>query len=142
MSESSTVDSASAKRVLLAEDSADSQRFISLVLRRAGYETVVAENGQAAFDKALAAAEEGKPFDVILMDMQMPIMDGYEATRRLRAAGYRRAIVALTAHATAGDREKCLDAGCDDYIPKPIDRHELLSVTVANILAAPRGPEP
>ena len=66
----------------------DNQRIISLILSNAGFQVTIAENGQVACDKALAALNEGKPFDLILMDMQMPVMEGYEATRRLRAAGY------------------------------------------------------
>jgi len=74
-----------AGRVLLAEDGPDNQRLLSLFLRKAGLSVVVADNGAAALDAALLALSQQKPFDVILMDMQMPVMDGYEATRRLRA---------------------------------------------------------
>jgi len=104
------------------------QRIISLILSNAGFNVTVAEDGQVACDKSLAALKEGQPFELILMDMQMPIMEGYEATRRLRAAGYTRPIVALTAHATVDDRRKCLEAGCDFYVTKPINRAELLVV--------------
>ena len=119
---------ASGERILLAEDCTDNQRIVSLILTNAGFQVTIAENGQVACDKAMAALEEGKPFDMILMDMQMPVMEGHEATRQLRAAGYSRPIVALTAHATVDDRRKCLEAGCDFYVTKPVNRSELLVV--------------
>jgi len=117
-------------RVLLAEDGIDNQRFIAFVLEKAGVQVTVAEDGQVALDCVQSAQDEGNPFDVILMDMQMPVMDGYEATRQLRERGYTGSIIALTAHAMAEDRRKCLDAGCNDYATKPIDRQKLLA-TVA-----------
>jgi CheY-like chemotaxis protein len=99
-------------------------------LRQAGVQVALAINGEAAVRLALA-----NDYDLVLMDMQMPVMDGYRATGELRKAGYARPIVAITAHAMAEDRVKCLDAGCSDYLSKPVDRHRLL-MTCANYLPA------
>jgi PAS domain S-box-containing protein len=123
-------------RVLLVEDGPDNQRLIAYLLRKAGAEVVVAENGQVALDKIVSAAPsaDGKqtqsfaPFDVVLMDIQMPVLDGYEVTRRLRAMGYKGPIVALTAHAMNQDRQQCLDAGCDGYLAKPLEQRVLLEI--------------
>ena len=113
-------------RVLVAEDGPDNQRLIQFLLTKAGADVTLADNGQIAFDLAKTAAKENHPFDVILMDMQMPVLDGYEATRQLRKAGYSVPIIALTAHAMVSDAQKCLDAGCDDYETKPVDRKTLI----------------
>ncbi|MFO0899117.1 MAG: ATP-binding protein [Pirellulales bacterium] len=115
-------------RVLLAEDGPDNQRLFSLILRRAGALVTVVENGRAAVDAAMAALHGGRPFQVILMDMQMPQLDGYEATRLLRSRGYRLPIVALTAHAMRAEQDKCRAAGCDEFAAKPIHKEELLAL--------------
>jgi PAS domain S-box-containing protein len=137
---SSDSSSAICGRILLAEDGPDNQRLIRLVLLKAGLEVELAENGRVAFDKAMASLND-RPFDLILMDIQMPQCDGYEATRMLRQAGWNRPIVALTAHAMVGDREECLKAGCDGYTTKPIDRKVLLA-TIAQFLAKDARAEP
>lgn len=120
-------------RILLAEDGLDNQRLIVHVLRNAGAEVTVAENGQVAVDLALAAEQAGSAFDITLMDIQMPVMDGYEATRQLRKTGYTNPIIALTANTTTGNRQKCLDIGCDDYLMKPFDISTLVTVVAQHL---------
>ncbi|WP_299469317.1 ATP-binding protein [uncultured Gimesia sp.] len=114
--------------VLLAEDGVDNQRLISTLLKKEGARVMLAENGDIAVRRALDAQKKGKPFDVILMDMSMPILDGYGATRELREQGYNLPIVALTAHAMSGDRDKCIEAGCNDYTTKPVNREQLREI--------------
>jgi CheY-like chemotaxis protein len=114
-------------RILLAEDGRDNQRLITKILSVAGAKVELVENGALAVESTLAAASAGRPFDVIFMDMQMPVMDGYTAVRNLRQQGYRARIVAITANAMKGDREKCLEAGCDEFLSKPVTRASLIS---------------
>jgi CheY-like chemotaxis protein len=116
-------------RILLAEDGRDNQRLICLHLRACGAEVVIAENGQIAVDIAMKNS-----LDLILMDMQMPIMDGYTATAELRHRGCTTRIIALTAYAMAEDRKRCMDAGCTEYLRKPIDREVLLKTVSQHLL--------
>jgi PAS domain S-box-containing protein len=108
-------------RVLLVDDGQTNRQLIGLILKRAGAQVTTANNGQEGFD--LASAND---FDLVLMDMQMPVMDGYTASTCLREHGVTTPIIALTASAMAGDRERCLNAGCNDYLTKPVDIEELV----------------
>jgi signal transduction histidine kinase/CheY-like chemotaxis protein len=116
-------------RLLLAEDGPDNQRLISRLLQKAGADVTVVENGKLALQEVMNAwQQDGRPYDIILMDMQMPVMDGYLAVHLLRKKGYTGPIIALTAHAMATDREKCISAGCTDYLSKPIKRTMLIEM--------------
>ena len=120
-------------KILLVEDHEELWDFLSRRLRRRGFDVVLAHDGQAGVDVARAE----RP-DVILMDMNLPVMDGWTAARTLRADPdtKRIPIIALTAHAMSGDRDRMLEAGCDDYHPKPVDFPQLLSQIDAAMLAA------
>jgi CheY-like chemotaxis protein len=111
--------------VLVVEDNAVNQRLAQRILEKEGHAVVLAGNGKEALE--LLA---GQPFDLILMDVQMPVMDGFEATRAIRKLerGGHITIIATTAHAMTGDRERCLAAGMDGYISKPIHPAELLTL--------------
>ena len=117
-----------AARILLAEDGRDNQRLIRTILSRAGAEVTITDNGRDAVDLALHG-----DFDLVLMDMQMPQLDGYGAASELRRHGFARPIIALTAHAMSDDRGKCLSAGCDDYLSKPVEKDDLLMTLAAHI---------
>ncbi len=121
-----------AKRVLVVDDGESNRRLIELVLSRAGAEVVTAENGLQAID----TINESVP-ELVVMDMQMPVLDGYAATRQLREQGLTVPIIALTGNAMRGDREKCIEAGCDDFLTKPIDLDLLLELVSAHLGPAP-----
>ena len=121
-------------RILLAEDGRDNQLLIGTILRKAGATVEIAENGRVAVEKGVEGG-----FDVILMDVQMPGMDGHEATRVLRGRGVTCPILALTAHAMASDRELCIEAGCDDHLTKPVNRAELVRTVAAHASGKPRS---
>nr|MDQ3331979.1 ATP-binding protein [Planctomycetota bacterium] len=108
-------------RVLIAEDTPGIRHLVSRILTIAGADVEVVENGEEAVAAVERACVSGKPYDIVLMDVQMPVMNGLDATRCLRRAGRMVPVIALTAGAMAGDREKCLDVGCDGYVSKPID---------------------
>jgi len=115
-------------RVLLAEDSCDTQELMAHVLQRYGAEVVVVDDGA----KALECALNDEP-EVVLMDIQMPVVDGYTAARMLREKGFNRPIIALTAHAMASEHEKSLRAGCNDHLTKPIDIQQLVATVVKHV---------
>jgi CheY-like chemotaxis protein/HPt (histidine-containing phosphotransfer) domain-containing protein len=126
--------------VLLAEDNVVNQRLAASLLERRGHHVTIAANGREA-----VAAAAHRAFDAVLMDVQMPEMGGFEATAAIRArerdtGGGRVPIIAMTAHAMKGDRERCLDSGMDEYLTKPLDSHRLCAIVEA--LAANRRPTP
>jgi len=125
-------------RILLAEDGMDNQRLISFHLRKTGATVDIADNGKIGLGMIEKAIEEGRPYELILSDMQMPEMDGYTLARTLRDLGVGTPIIALTAHAMAEDRHRCLQAGCNDYATKPIEKAALIE-TCARWLASARG---
>ena len=120
-------------KILLVEDNEANRDMLSRRLLRRGYEVVIAVDGESGL--AVAVSEEP---DVILMDMSLPVLDGWEATRRLKAGPATRKIpvIALTAHAMSSDREKALEAGCDDYDTKPVELSRLLDKIEALLTAA------
>ena len=107
-------------KALVAEDNPSNQKLMQILLQKLGLEVVLADDGVQAVEKGTAGS-----YDIILMDMQMPNMNGYDATRQLRSQGVKTPIIAVTANAMCGDEQKCLDAGCDGYLSKPIDRTKL-----------------
>jgi CheY-like chemotaxis protein len=120
-------------RILVAEDNKVNQTVVSRMLERAGHTVVIAANGQEAVELCSSAE-----FDLILMDVHMPVLDGFDATARIRSKGIRTPLIALTANAMDGDRERCLLAGMDGYISKPVSRDVLLD-TIAQFAGGAKG---
>ena len=121
-------------KILLVEDNELNRDMLSRRLERKGFQVILAEDGE----RGVALARSEQP-DLVLMDMSLPVMDGWAATREIRADGVvgRTPIIALTAHAMAGDRERAIDAGCDDYDTKPVEFDRLLGKILALV-----GPTP
>ena len=112
-------------KILLVEDNVQNRYLMTFLLERSGYSVTVAEDGQQALESLASETP-----DIILMDMQLPRMDGYEATRRIKSDERLRGIplVALTAHSMKGDRAKAVEAGCDEYVTKPVDADGLVAL--------------
>jgi signal transduction histidine kinase/DNA-binding response OmpR family regulator len=124
-------------RVLVVDDTLVNREMFRALLEGAGLTVETAGNGEEALAAIDQAHESGSPFDVAFMDMQMPVLDGYEATTRLRARGGTLPVVALTAHSMPGDRERCIAAGCSEYLTKPLTREQL--VAMAGTFTRPRA---
>ena len=111
-------------RILMAEDNQINQRVGKLILQRAGFNIDLVSDGREALE-----AHKAQPYDLILMDCQMPTMDGFEASRQIRSLDQQQpVIIAVTANALVGEREKCLNAGMDDYLSKPFQAEQLVAV--------------
>jgi len=115
-------------RVLVADDNKTSQLLVALLLEKMGIEAVAVDDGRQVVEKALA-----EEFDIVLMDIQMPIINGFEATKTLREKGFDKPIIAVTAHAMESDKQRCLNSGCDAYISKPINRNKLRKVVMSSL---------
>ena len=126
-------------RILLVEDGADASGMVATVLQLAGASVDVAGSGEAGIHSALTAMRAGTPHELILMDIEMPVMDGCAATRSLRQDGFDGAIIALTVQGLVEDRRRCIEAGCDGHAMKPLTRQALLQLVVRTLAADSRG---
>lgn len=116
------------KKILVVDDSMENQMLLNVYLQKMGMKVDEAPNGDIGVQKALA-----EDFDLILMDIQMPVLDGYSATEKLRASGYKKPIIALTANAMKEDRERSIRAGCNDYLTKPIQSNKLMQTIIDHL---------
>jgi len=122
--ESQNTSPSGSPRILMAEDNQINQRVGKLILQRAGFNIDLVSDGREALE-----AHKAQPYDLILMDCQMPTMDGFEASRQIRSLDQQQpVIIAVTANALVGEREKCLNAGMDDYLSKPFQAEQLVAV--------------
>ena len=128
-------------RVLVVDDAKDNRVLLQHFLKRTHARVDFAYDGQQAIERVNASNAESDPYALILMDMQMPVLDGYNATMQLRESGFDAPIIAITAHALDGDREQCLNAGCDDYLSKPVNRKALIT-TCEELLAKNSNHQP
>lgn len=112
--------------ILVAEDEVNNYTLLEYIFRKEGHEVIWARNGEEAVDIVLN--KESTNIDLVLMDIKMPVMNGYEATRKIKEASLDIPVMAVTANVFADDRDKCMEAGCDEYISKPIKRANLLSI--------------
>ncbi len=114
-------------RILVADDNEANRQLMSLRLRKQGAEVVLAADGKEALDHVRQSLEENLKIDAVVMDMQMPVLDGYDAVRELRGGGFTQPIIAVTAYAMSEDREECLAIGCDEFVSKPIEWDRFLN---------------
>ncbi len=122
--ESGNISPGDPPRILMVEDNQINQRVGKLILQRAGFSIDLASDGHEALE-----AHKSRPYDLILMDCQMPVMDGFEASRQIRSLDqHQPVIIAVTANALVGERERCLSAGMDDYLSKPFQAEQLVAV--------------
>ena len=121
-------------KILLADDRRDVWRVCKFFLEKCGAKVTVVEDGRQAVDVTLSASRTEEPYELVLMDMQMPIMSGREAVQEIRAKGIKIPIIALTADAMEGEREACLEIGCSEYFAKPINGSKLMKL-VASLLS-------
>ncbi|MCC7422375.1 MAG: CHASE3 domain-containing protein [Planctomycetaceae bacterium] len=128
-----------AGRILIVDDRRDVRFLAQEIVTKAGGQVETADDGREAIRLIREREATNQPYDLVVMDMQMPVLDGYETVRILREGGYRKPIIALTAGAMAGDRERCLESGCNSYVSKPIDRKELLRVISSELAGAGQG---
>jgi signal transduction histidine kinase/CheY-like chemotaxis protein len=116
------------RRMLVVDDAKDNRVLLQHFLKRTGARIDFAYDGQQAVQRVNTSIQESDPYEIVLMDMQMPVLDGYNATMQLRESGFNAPIIAITAHALDGDREHCINAGCDEYLSKPVNRNALIQM--------------